>query len=120
MLYEHYLDIAAGLNQVIASLRAHPDARVRDEVEDLLQRVDLLHREALVRLVDALRSAGANAAVQQASADPVVRVLLGLYEITDIAPVDAPAVVGFVPLDHLRTHRAEAAAAARRPEETPA
>ncbi|NUR54918.1 MAG: hypothetical protein HOQ29_10750, partial [Acidobacteria bacterium] len=47
MLYEHYLEIARGVNELIHSLRSQSDARVRDEVEAPLERLDLLHREAL-------------------------------------------------------------------------
>ena len=105
MLYEHYLEIARGVNELIHSLRSHSDARVRDEVEALLERLDLLHREALVRLADALRRSDGRDAFERAAVDPFVRVLLGLYDITDLGLERTESPGGFVPLEQLRRPR---------------
>ena len=111
MLYEHYLALAAELDAMIAAVDAHPDAAVRDHIVALLQRVDLLHREGLLRLVDALRGAGAGDALARATAeDPVVRILLGLYGLAELG-VDArepatPGRQGFVPIERLAVRRA--------------
>ena len=83
MLYEHYLALAAELSDRIAALDQSDEA-TRDQLFELLQRVDLLHREGLIRLVDALRAAGAGEALERAAEDPVVRVLLGLYGLISI------------------------------------
>src|SRR5919204_5382305 len=112
MLYEHYLALAAELDERIAALEAHPDEATRDQLVGLLQRVDLLHREGLLRLVDGLRAAGAGDALDRAAEDPVVRILLGLYGLADLgfearepAP-DAPRPDGFVPVERLGGPRA--------------
>jgi hypothetical protein len=118
MLYEHYLDLAAGVDRLIKSLQTHPDARVRDEVEQLLQRLDLLHREGLVRLADALRSAGAGDIVTRAAADPIVRILLGLYGLIELETGSGDSTVGFVPLQQLRTRRTGAAVDSRDAQES--
>lgn len=109
MLYEHYLEIARGVNELIDSLRSQSDARVRDEVEALLERLDLLHREALVRLADALRRSDARDAFERAAGDPFVRVLLGLYDIVDLGLARRESADGFVPLEQLRRRRSAAA-----------
>jgi hypothetical protein len=111
MLYEHYLDLAAELGELIAALEAHPDEATRDQLVGLLQRVDLLHREGLLRLVDALRADGAGEALDRAAEDPVVRILLGLYDLADLGLHErAPASDGFVPLERLRVRRTRTAA----------
>ena len=114
MLYEHYLDLAAELDELIAALEAHPDEATRDQLVGLLQRVDLLHREGLLRLVEALRVAGAGAALDRAAAgDPVVRIFLGLYGLADLGVEErAPASTdGFVPIERLAVRRTRVAAA---------
>src|SRR5919202_4587295 len=111
MLYEHYLGLAAELGEMIAALEAHPDEATRDQLVALLQRVDLLHREGLLRLVDALRAAGAGEALDRAADDPVVRILLGLYGLADLG-LDEPEPTrdGFVPVERLGVRRAQVAA----------
>lgn len=112
MLYEHYLELAAELAERIAALEAHPDDATRDQLVGLLQRVDLLHREGLLRLVDALRAAGAGDALDRAAEDPVVRILLGLYGLADLGLEEREpareglAPDGFVPVERLGVRRA--------------
>ena len=115
MLYEHYLDLAAELDEMIAALEAHADESTREQLVGLLQRVDLLHREGLLRLVDALRADGAGEALDRAAtADPVVRILLGLYGLADLG-LEEPAAGGgsadgFVPIERLGVRRTRRAA----------
>jgi hypothetical protein len=106
VLYEHYLDLAAELSEMIAALDAHPDEGTREQMVGLLQRVDLLHREGLLRLVDALRAAGGGEALDRATEDPVVRILLGLYGLADLG-LDRrePGSQGFVPLQQVTVRR---------------
>ena len=108
MLNEHYLELAAELDALIAALEAHPDEATRDQVVGLLQRVDLLHREGLLRLAEALRAEGAGAALDRAAAeDPVVRIFLGLYGLVDLGVEERAraATDGFVPIERLRVRR---------------
>jgi hypothetical protein len=113
VLYEHYLDLAAELDELIAALEAHPDEATREQFVGLLQRVDLLHREGLLRLVEAMRAAGASAALDRATEDPVVRIFLGLYGLADLGVEErAPASTdGFVPIERLAVRRTRVAAA---------
>ena len=110
MLHEHYLELLDQVDRRIASLDAHPDARVREEVVELLRHLDLLHREGLVRLVAALRADGAGDQLGRATADPVVRILLGLYGLADLelpeeAPAESGGSLGFFPAERLTSRR---------------
>ena len=119
MLNEHYLELAAELDALIAALEAHPDEATRDQVVGLLQRVDLLHREGLLRLAEALRAEGAGAALDRAAAaDPVVRIFLGLYGLADLEVEErASATDGFVPIERLKVRRTRVAASDSAPGE---
>ena len=117
MLYEHYVDLAGYVDRLITELAEHRDAATREQVVALLEALDLLHREGLVRLADALRAGGAGDALDRAASDdPVVRVLLGLYGLAelDLPPDDSPAhdagTVAFIPAERLRVHRRTPAA----------
>jgi nitrite reductase/ring-hydroxylating ferredoxin subunit len=88
----------------------------------LLSGLDLLHREGLGRLVGALRDAGADALLDQAAADPVVKTLLGLYDLAelDIAE-EAPAQpTPFIPVEQLTVSRKPNAASPKVPQAAPA
>lgn len=76
------------MDDLIASLESYPDPQVRAGVLELLQGIDALHRQGLTRLVERLREAGGDAALAGAQADPLVRLLLGLY---DLAELELPA-----------------------------
>src|SRR5919197_324040 len=55
MLYEHYLDLITQVDELIGRIDEHPDDQTRVYLTELLQRLDLLHREGLVRLAAILR-----------------------------------------------------------------
>ena len=114
MLYEHYLDLIDDVADLVTQIGAHPDEDVREKLMTLLQRLDLLHREALTRLIDALRANQAGETVDRISnEDPVVRILLGLYSLSDLkieADADEPAEEqhkSFFPIERLTVHRTE-------------
>jgi hypothetical protein len=110
MLHEHYLDLLDQIDSEIAALDAAADDALRERVTSLLRHVDLLHREGLVRLVAALRASGAGDQLDAASADPIVRILLGLYGLADLDLPDEEAEVpngslGFFPAERLTVRR---------------
>jgi len=113
MLHAHYLDLLDRIDRSIAAADEHPDETVRDQIASLLRDVDLLHREGLVRLVATLRAEGAGPQLERATADPVVRILLGLYGLADLElpdePAEAPNVasgsLGFFPAERLAVRR---------------
>lgn len=105
MAYESVLQLIAQLDDMVAAFEDHPDPTTRERAAVLLSGIDALHREGLVRLVERLREEGAGAALERASDDPVVRILLGLYDLAELPlpdePEEAEATVGFVPRDQL-------------------
>ncbi len=107
MPYETYLSLIRQLDDLVAVFEHHPDPATQEQVTALLSGLDLLHREGLGRLVGALRDAGADALLDQATADPVVKTLLGLYDLAelDIAE-EAPAQpTPFIPVEQLTVSR---------------
>ncbi len=74
----------------------YPD--VQDEVFVLLQALDALHREALTRLVERVRSDAPDVA-ETFAADPAVHALLTLYDLGPDEPLTT--LNGFVPLDEV-------------------
>lgn len=57
------------------------DERTREEVFELLEGVDLLHRQALSRLLELVAALGGQALIQRVAEDPVVHVLLEMYDL---------------------------------------
>ena len=98
--------LAAAVLRVDALVRhfeEHPDPAVRDEVVELLQQVDGLHRGGLRRLASLLRAAGLE---RRALDDAEVRLLYTLYDLEERSASEsdpAAAVPGgsFVPLANL-------------------
>jgi hypothetical protein len=78
------------IDELVAAFERHPDERVRSLVTALLVAVDTVHREGLNRLVRGLQQRGADWMVGQLREDPVVAMLLGLY---DLAPLNEAAPV---------------------------
>ena len=112
MLYEHYLDLLDEVSDLVSALDACPDPAVAEQVVSLLRRIDLVHREGLLRLVDALRSGGAGSVLDRTAAhDPVVRILLGLYGLADLelSEEETARNVGFFPVERLAVRRSHAA-----------
>jgi hypothetical protein len=101
--YDSYLRLIDQLDDLIAAFEQHPDITTRERAITLLGGLDTLHREGLGRLVERLRSAGAGEMLDHAASDPVVKTLLGLYDLAELdLPADAPpANVGFVPIEAL-------------------
>lgn len=115
MLNEDYFELLADTAELVTELGEHPEARFADKVVRLLQQVDLVHREGLVRLIDALRARGAGDAIDHVKEDdPVVRVLLGLYGLAELqlppesdGSTDGASEIpsGFVPIESVRVRR---------------
>lgn len=112
MKYEAYVSLLASVDDLIRVLQEHPEEGTREQVAALLGGIDAVHREGLERLVERFREFGGDALVERLADDPVVRTLLGLY---DLAELDLPeeegegsgtarsgAPVGFVPIEEVR------------------
>ena len=115
MLQEDYLELVSRVDTLVAALSEHADEAVREQSVELLQLIDLLHREALLRLTDGLRSHGAGDALDRVTGDPVVRLLLGLYGLAELGLPEEPEPPtmrdGFFPADRLAVHRRSTPAA---------
>jgi toluene monooxygenase system ferredoxin subunit len=122
MPYETYLNLIKQLDDLVVVFEHHPDPATQEQVAALLSGLDLLHREGLGRLVGALRDAGADAQLEQATADPVVKILLGLYDLADLdIPEEAPAQpMPFVPVQQLTVGRKPNATSPKAPQAAPA
>ena len=110
MSYETYVNLIRQLDELVAVFEAHPDPATRAQAVALLSGLDALHREGLGRLVSALREAGAQELLSRAVADPVVKVLLGLYDLVDLGLPEAPQPgmtpqTVFFPLERLMVSR---------------
>ena len=98
-----YEQVTLRVRELIDQLEELPYPNVRDDVFDLLQGFDALHREALARLLQLIVSE-APSLIPQVEEDFVIRTLLILY---DFLPQEAepnaslPQNGGFVPLDQV-------------------
>jgi nitrite reductase/ring-hydroxylating ferredoxin subunit len=74
-------DLLAEVEQLIGTLTAHADPAVGDTATALLDRIDLVHRAALTRLMGAIQSMAGDAFVNRLTADPAIRLLLMSYDL---------------------------------------
>jgi hypothetical protein len=104
MTVEEFEAALIRLDGLIAGFEADADASVSDRALELLRLVDAVHREGLGRLVDVIQRRHPEL-VGEAAGDPVIRILLTLY---DLESGGAPTAT-FIPLERL----AQSAALAR-------
>ena len=74
-------DLLAEVEQLIGVLTTHTDPVVGDTATALLDRIDLVHRAALTRLMGAIQSMAGDAFVNRLTADPAIRLLLMSYDL---------------------------------------
>jgi hypothetical protein len=86
------------VDALIAEFEGHGDPAVRQLALDLLHGIDAVHREGIARLVDLLNRRLPRLLPEAAGADPVLRLLLELY---DLAPPRSPDPA-FIPLERLQ------------------
>lgn len=93
-------DVLVEVEQLIAKLTAHPDGQVGAMLTALLDRVDIVHRTALARLMGAIQSMAGDAFINRLTADPAIRLLLMSY---DLLAVDRRTLAEEA-LDAVRSH----------------
>lgn len=77
---DELINSGARVGELIESLTADTvDAAVREQVEELLQSFDVLHREAMVRIAGLLAK---QHLLEQVAEDPVLNFIFDLYELT--------------------------------------
>jgi len=89
-------DLLTHLDALVTEFEHHPDAVVSARAIEMIQHVDAVHREGLARLV-ALIGRRDPQCLEEAARDPIVRILLALY---DLAP-GGQERGAFIPLAHL-------------------
>lgn len=101
--HESYLHLIRQLDELIAVFENHPDPSTRDQAVALLGGLDMLHHEALGRLVGLLRNHGGNEFLDRALQDPVIHTLFGLYGLAELnLPEERESSsAAFVPIEHL-------------------
>ena len=79
--YQETTDLLAEVERLIGALTAHEDPAVCETATALLDRIDLVHRAALTRLMGAIQSMAGDAFVNRLTADPAIRLLLMSYDL---------------------------------------
>jgi nitrite reductase/ring-hydroxylating ferredoxin subunit len=97
---EPSLDILVEVERLIADLQSNHGPAVRDNVVQLLEDIDAVHRAGLTHLVGAIRGMGGDAFVNRLIADPAIRMLLTSY---DLVPADR-RLMAEEALDTVRGH----------------
>lgn len=100
---ETYRNLIRQLDELVGIFENHPDPVTREQAVALLSGLDMLHHEALGRLVALLRNHGGAEFLDRALQDPVVHTLFGLYGLAELdLPEKVPTPeVAFVPLERL-------------------
>lgn len=113
---EEYTALIHRLDELVAETEALPFPNVQELIFEMLQCVDLIHREGLNRLLASIQEqSGQQEFVDEVSADPVVRTLLLLYDLVEPDPeqrVAAAVLDGrqpFIALDEIQMVPAEGA-----------
>ncbi len=102
-----YRDVASRIGELVEALMANPDETVGQRVTELLDWVDVFHREGLTRLVGMVESWRGEIFLESAANDPVAGTLLDAYDLKELilpegapepaAPPPKPAVVQIRP-----------------------
>ena len=90
-----YTDIMPRVGELADELVNHPDEEVRGQVEELLDWVDVFHREGLHRVVDLILAWRGDLFLEQVRKDEIVGPFLSVYDLNDEeAEDDAPGPPG--------------------------
>jgi nitrite reductase/ring-hydroxylating ferredoxin subunit len=98
---------AARIAELVRQFESCEDPQTREQVFELLEHVDHLHRTCVWRLFELATELGGKGLVDRMTADPAVKTLFALYDLIPTeplhpvsadAPVAAPYAGGFAPL----------------------
>lgn len=91
------------LSEVTEKLHSIDDESIREMVTDLMQHIDVIHREALSRLWAVLEKRNPELCEKIKKEDYTVRNLLALYDLTEFEgvkkPVELPTII---PIDQVK------------------
>ena len=77
-------DVLVEVEERIADLQRNHGARVGEQVTQLLQDIDAIHRAGLTHLMQAIRGMAGDAFVNKLVADPAIRMLLMSYDLVAV------------------------------------
>jgi Fe-S cluster biogenesis protein NfuA len=76
-----YIDIMPRVGELADQLLSHPDVHVRDDVQELLDWVDVFHREGLGRLVEMIRAWRGEIFLESVARDEIAGPFLAVYDL---------------------------------------
>ncbi|MBW3611014.1 MAG: hypothetical protein KY438_05735 [Actinobacteria bacterium] len=79
-----YQDVGARIGELVDRLMANPDESVGERVTELLDWVDVFHREGLTQLVALVEKWRGEIFLESAAEDPVAGTLLDAYDLKDL------------------------------------
>jgi nitrite reductase/ring-hydroxylating ferredoxin subunit len=100
---DDYIELTLHIQNLLDQLERLPQVQIREMVFDLLGSIDMMHREALVRLL-ILSQQHAPQLEKVLEQDVVIRSVLALYElirIEETEPTRPAGQVAFIPLDQI-------------------
>jgi Fe-S cluster biogenesis protein NfuA len=86
-----YAEIMMRVGELFDELLAHPDPAVGAKVEELLDWVDVFHREGLGRLVEMIRSWRGEIFLESVARDEITGLFLGTYDLGELPDTDTAA-----------------------------
>jgi Fe-S cluster biogenesis protein NfuA len=86
-----YNEIMSHVGELVDEIMAYPDPTVGRQVEELLDWVDVFHREGLGRLIDMVRQWRGELFLEDAARDFVIGSFLETYDLGEGRPVDSAA-----------------------------
>src|SRR5436309_14207360 len=85
-----YEEVMPRVGELYDELMTHPDAAVRDRVEEMMDLFDAFHREGLGRLVEMIRAWRGEIFLESVARDDVTGYFLSAYDFGE-APTDREA-----------------------------
>ena len=86
-----YQDIMPRVGELADQLLNHPDPKVREQIEELLDWVDVFHRDGLGRLVEMIRAWRGEIFLESVARDEIAGPFLETYELGEIVDRDLEA-----------------------------
>jgi Fe-S cluster biogenesis protein NfuA len=93
-----YTDVMPRVGELFDELMTHPDAAVRDRVEEMMDLFDVFHREGLGRLVEMIRAWRGEIFLESVAKDDVTGYFLAAYDFGE-APDDRDAAAAAAAVD---------------------
>lgn len=93
-----YAEVMPRVGEIYDELMGHPDAAVRDRVEEMMDLVDAFHREGLGRLVEMTRAWRGEIFLESVAKDDVTGYFLSAYDFGE-APDDRDAAAAAEAVD---------------------